>query len=240
MHGLPVWGVDLDVVHVTRPGLGQGRREAGVVHHVGQLADGQQIASDGLPVTSEARAVLDVARTAGFESGVVTADAALHRELTTHDELLSLHSQMLDWPGARVAGRVLTFANGLAESSGESCSRVLFRVHSLPMPRQQVEIVANGRLYWVDMLVEEARAVFEFDGRMKYRMGESTDPRELERILWAEKRREDDIRAEGYRFGRITWPDLSRGTATAARARRVMWGPNEASLGWPSGRPRTA
>jgi hypothetical protein len=220
--GLPVWGVDLRVVHVTRPGHGQGRREAGVVHHVGSLPDAQLTTVDELPTTNVARTVLDLARVAGFESGVVTADAALHGKLTTPQALIELHTEMLDWPGARVVGRVLAFADGLAESPGESRTRVLFRVHGLPAPRLQVPIRANGRLYRVDLLVDEARAVFEFDGRLKYRMGESSDPRTLEHIVWAEKQREDDIRAEGYGFGRITWDDLAHGAATAARARRVM------------------
>lgn len=224
-HGLPVWGVDLGRVHVTRPVHGQGRREAGVVHHVGALPENQVLEVSGLTVTRADRTVLDLARVSSFESGVVTADAALQRELTTPGELLALHSDMLDWPGARVAGRVIAFADRLAESPGESRSRVLFHVHGLPTPRLQVEIRANGRPYRVDMLVEEAMTVFEFDGRLKYRMGASENPRELESILWAEKRREDDIRAEGYRFGRITWRDLDRGADTAARARRTMWGP---------------
>jgi hypothetical protein len=230
-HGLPVWGVDLGRVHVTRPVHGQGRREAGVVHHVGVLPLEQVEDIGGLAVTRADRAVLDLARVSSFESGVVTADAALHRELTTPQGLLALHTDMLDWPGARVAGRVVAFADRLAESPGESRTRVLFHVHGLPTPRLQVEIRANGRLYRVDLLVDEPRTVFEFDGRLKYRMGASQNPRELERILWAEKRREDDIRAEGFRFGRITWSDLDQGQATAARVRRTIWGPGAGQLG---------
>jgi hypothetical protein len=224
VHGLPVWGVDLRVVHVTRPQPGRGRRERSVTHHVGKLPGSQIEVVDGMRVTSLDRTVLDIARLAGFESGVVTADAALHRRLTTPDDLMTLHLSMMDWPGSRVAGRVARFADGLAESPGESRSRVLFHHAGLPAPRLQAEIQTARCCYRVDMLVDEARTVFEFDGQMKYRMGESGDPRELERIAWEEKRREDDIRAEGYRFGRIIWSDFDDPEGTAQRARRTMWG----------------
>lgn len=50
----------------------------------------------------------------------------------------------------------------------------------------------------VDFLVDRW-VVVEFDGRMKY-----DDPQ----VLWAEKRREDALRALGYEVVRLTWSDL--------------------------------
>ena len=133
--------------------------------------------SDSAKPSSVARTVLDVARLAGFESGVVTADAALHAGLTSPDDLLARHLTMTDWPRSRVAGRVVRFASRLAESPGESRSRVLFHVHGLPTPRPQVELTAHGRCYRVDLLVDEPPTAVEFDGRLKYRMGLSENPR---------------------------------------------------------------
>lgn len=221
--GLPVWGIDLSTVHVTRPGRGQSRREAGVVHHNGVLPADQVVHRDGLRLTRADRTVVDVARLGGFEPGVVTADAALHRGLVSRDRLLELALAMTDWPGSRIVGRVVTFADGLAESVGESRSRVMVHVHRLPAPSLQVEIrSSDGRLLGrVDMLLEEYRTVLEFDGRLKYRLGEAGDATSLERTLWAEKRREDDIRAEGYRFVRVTWSDLDHPGRTVAHIRRI-------------------
>ena len=222
IHGLPVWGADLATVHVTRPKRGHGRRERTVTHHAGALTEADVEVVDGVPVTSVARTVIDMARLVGFEGGVVTADAALHSGLTTLDELRERHVAMSDWPRARVASRVIRFADRLAETPGESRTRVLFHVHGLPTPRLQVVLIANARRYRVDMLVDEPPTVVEFDGRLKYRMGESQNPRELEAVLWAEKRREDDLRAEGYRFARIIWGDLDRPLDTAARLRGIL------------------
>jgi hypothetical protein len=129
---------------------------------------------------------------------------------------------MRDWPGSRVVGRVLSFADGLSESVGESRTRVLCHTHHLPPPRLQVEIRSGGVLLGrVDLLIEEWRLILEFDGRVKYRLDASDDRERLERVLWAEKLREDSLRREGYGVDRVTWGDLERPAATAARIRRL-------------------
>lgn len=215
--GLPVWGVDTSTVHVTRAHAGQSRHEAGVVHHRGVLPGDQVVEVDGLPVTRPDRTVLDLARLGGFEPGVVTADAALREGMATHDELLAMQTSTSDWPGSSMAGRVVQFADGLAQTVGESRTRVLCHNVGLPAPRLQVEVHARGRQYFLDLLIEEALTAIEFDGRLKYRMGDSVDPRTLEAILWAEKRREDDIRSLGYRIERVAWGDLGRPKTTGSR-----------------------
>jgi hypothetical protein len=233
--GLPVWGVDLAVVHVTRPERGQGRHEAGVVHHVAALPADHVLVADGLRVTAPARTVLDLARAAGFEPGVVTADAALHRSLVSKQQLLELHLACGDWPGSRVAGRVVDFADRLAESVGESRTRVLFLAEGLPKPRLQVRIFRGPLLLGrVDLYVDEALSVVEFDGRLKYRIDPGDDPGKAAGVLWAEKLREDDIRGEGHEFARVTWPDLDRPAATAQRLRVVFDRGRRRRRGWPA------
>ncbi len=223
VHGLPVWGVDLDVVHVTRAQHGQSRHEAGVVHHVATLAPDEVCQVDGVLVTSLTRSVVDLARTHGFEAGVVTADAALHRGVVTPAELLACHLRTDDWPGSRVVGRVLGFADPRPESVGESRTRVLFLREGLPTPRPQVSIFRGSVLLGrVDFYVDEARTAVEFDGRTKYRVPPGADARVVERVLWAEKRREDAIRELGHEFVRVTWGDLEHAEATAQRLRAAF------------------
>jgi hypothetical protein len=231
--GLPVYGADLDVVHVTRPEHGRSRHEAGVVHHVAGLPPQEVTVVHGLRITSAARTVVDVSRHLGFESGVVTADAALHNALVTKPHLTRVHLAMDDWPGSRVVGRVIEFADGLAESPGESRTRVLFLVENLPKPRLQVKIWRGGLLLGrVDLYVDEALTVVEFDGRIKYRLKPGGSAKELEDVLWAEKDREDDIRGEGHEFARVTWYDLDRPRPTAQRLRGVMDRGRRRLRGW--------
>lgn len=216
LHGVPTWGIDLSRVHVTRVCIGTGRNEGDVVHHVGELPEADLTAIEGLPVVRPARAVLEVAMTAGFEAGVVTADAALHLGIVTHDELHEMLERCRSWPGVRTAGAVVAFADGRSESVGESRARVLFHNEGLPPPELQHRVFdGDGTLLGrVDFYFPDSRTVVEFDGRVKYADG---DPG----VLVREKIREDRIRELDYRFARMIWDDLDAPGRTAARIRRV-------------------
>jgi predicted transcriptional regulator of viral defense system len=217
-HGLPVWGVDLSSVHVVRGARGHGsRREAGVVHHASQLPDGHVTEIGDLQVTTPARTVVDLARTVGFESAVVTMDAALHAGLVTPDDLRELMTWQLDWPGSRAAGRAVAFADGLAESVAESRGRVRMGEAGLPAPELQVNIYDDrGQLVGRgDMVFRDQQTIGECDGRLKYRA--ATAGRPLEEVLWEEKRREDALRALGWEVVRFTWADLERSPAWIRR-----------------------
>jgi predicted transcriptional regulator of viral defense system len=209
-HGLPTWGADLSLVHVVRPARRHGARsEAGVAHHSAELPAEHLTVVDGLAVTSVARTVLDHSRSTHFEAGVVTADAALHRRDVTPEELRQMLFWQRDWPHARAAGRVTAFADGLAESVGESRGRVFCHVNGLPAPELQVPILdRNGVLVArADFVFRRERTIGEFDGRLKYRSiaGVSADD-----VVWAEKLREDDLRALGWEVVRFYWFDLSQ------------------------------
>jgi hypothetical protein len=223
MLGLPTWGLDLSVVHVTRaPGVSP-RAEAGVLHHAAQLADHQVVDVDGVAVTSAARAVIDTARVTEFEPSVVVADAALHADLTNDDELLSTLELTLDWPGARNAGRVVEFSDGRAESVGESRSRVRFDLAGLPRPDLQAVIDGLGTdaAARVDFLFKEHRTIGEFDGKVKY--GRLLLPgQEAGDVVWQEKQREDRLRELGFEVVRIIWAELARPDLIAARFRRAF------------------
>src|SRR5690606_30204176 len=106
--------------------------------------------------------------TASFESAVVTADGALARPATSRQGLLTTFEQMRDWPGARAAGRVVSFADGRSESVGESRHRVQLDRIGLPAPELQVVIPGAAREDRVDFFFRDCATVGEFDGREKY------------------------------------------------------------------------
>lgn len=217
-HGLPTWGADLSKVHVVRTSRRRSAHvEAGVVHHACSLPAGQVTTANGVEVTTIARTVVDHCRTVPFEAGVVTADAALHRRGTTRDVLREHLLWQSDWPGSRRAIRAVLFADGAAESVGESRGRVKIAAAGLPKPELQVDLFgALGEFVArVDFLFREQRTVGEFDGRIKYRA--ETAGRSLEEVLWREKVREDALRALGYEVVRFTWADLERAPAELRR-----------------------
>lgn len=62
------------------------------------------------------------------------------------------------------------------------------------------------------------RTVGEFDGKVKY--GRLLEPgQDPGDVVFAEKLREDAIRAQGWEVVRWTWPDLRDFATTAARIR---------------------
>lgn len=220
LHGLTVWGTDLSHVHVTRLDGGSGRVHADVVHHCGMIDRSEIVFVAGVPTVPVARAVIEHAATSSFESGVVSADAALHAGLASRTALRTALEAIRSWPGARDASATIPFADGRSEGVGESIGRVLMHKQDLPIPDLQREFFdAAGRFVGrVDFVFEAERTIVEFDGRVKYR-GMGKNPAE---VVIAEKRREDRLRELGYEVVRLDWSDLARPGLTAARIRRAF------------------
>jgi very-short-patch-repair endonuclease len=208
LHGLPLHGVDLDVVDVAatvrtssrRPGVHVHRLQP---HHVPLL----EFRPRALP---PALACVLVAAASGVEAGVVSMDAALHREACTPKDL----EAALAHPGTRYgrpsARAAVARADGLSESPGESRTRLLLSTLGVEV-RSQVDIRdATGFIGRVDFLVA-GRVVVEFDGAVKYAGADGQE------ALLREKRREERLRDAGYRVVRITWDELSRPAALLAR-----------------------
>lgn len=200
MHGLPTWGVNLKRVHVTRGSRSAGRVTDDLHVHTGLLAGTHLIA--GLPVTSPARTVVDLARTESFEAAVVIADAALCRGLVTRGDLARELAEARHRTGIREAEKAIAFSDERGESPGESRSRVFMHQFGLELPCLQASICdKRGKVIArVDFLFPGG-VVGEFDGRVKYGRGED---------LFREKQREDALRRAGWLVVRWVWADLDR------------------------------
>lgn len=217
VHGLPLWSVRLDRVHATRSRVSGARRGETVHLHAAALAPDEVVLVDGLPVTSVARTVVDLGRMLPIERAAVPADAALHDRLVTPEELVEALGRGARRPGNPAARRMVEFADGAAESVGETRSRVAIRRAGLPAPVLQYEVVGRRcDFYW-----EEHRTVGEFDGRVKY--GRLLRPgQEAGDVVFAEKRREDDLRDHGLGVARWVWDELDPFDVAAGRIRRAF------------------
>ncbi len=206
LHRVALLDPDFSLVHITREGSGSARIEAGIQHHDAALPASQLTKVDGLVTTSAARTVLDLARELPFDAGLIAAESALNKRLTTKSELRELLEYCLDWPGARTAGRVVAFASPYSESPGESMGRIAFDELGVPPPSQQVLIFdACGFVARSDFCWEEHRTVGEQDGRLKY-VGENATAD----VLYREKLREDRLRAAGLEVFRFGWQESYR------------------------------
>lgn len=227
LHGLPAWGVPLDVVQATRARSSSGARRGARVHlHCAPLRTEEIVTVGGIPCTEEARTVVDVARTVPFTQAVVVADAALRRTrsappLVSREDLRAALENAVGWPGVPAARRVVAFADGRSGSVGESRSRVAIAAAGLPPPVLQYEVWAAGRrrIGWTDFGWPRLRTVGEFDGRVKY--GRLLKPgEEPGDAVYAEKLREDDLRDQDLEVVRWTWPEIDHFDAVAERLRR--------------------
>jgi hypothetical protein len=221
--GLPLWDVALDRVHVTRSPTGWGDVSPTLHVHVARLGDDEVTAVAGMPVTTRVRTALDLARSCPFEVTVVLLDAALHQGLLTHDQVAARLFDLAGVRGSRGAARAVAFADGRSESVGESRSRVLLQRLGLPPSALQFEVTSTGGrvLARTDFAWEDRRVVGEFDGRVKY--GRLVRPgQQPGDVVFAEKRREDAIRDEGWSVVRWTWSDLAAPLTLAQRLRRAL------------------
>jgi len=212
--GLPLVGDRSTGVHLTVPLGAGGRSRRDIVRHATSRPV-QETLRDGLRVTTVARTVVDLARSAGFLTGVTAADHALHAGLTDRGELDEVLAAITGTRGYRVARQVVDFADGRTESAGESLSRV--RMHELGVPRpvpQQEFHLPGERDYRVDFYWPDKRRSGEFDGKSKYGV-DGLSPQEAADRLWQEKRREDALRAAGYAVVRWVWDDAWVGAPLA-------------------------
>ena len=219
--GLPLWSIPLDRMHVTRPQRTGGRRSRTMHVHTAPLRGEDVIEIGGIALTSPARTVIDLARSAPFEAAVVTADGAL-RDGLMRSVLADGVERVAGWRGAAAARRVAAFADGRSESVGESRSRVAIVRSGLPAPVPQWEVWRGSALVGrCDFGWPELHAVGEFDGRVKY--GRTLHPGgDLGEVVFDEKLREDELRAEGLHVARWTWRDLDAFDTAAARIRRGL------------------
>jgi len=221
VHGLPLLNFTPDDVHLTLTGPGYPRTRPGLRVHP-ELPDLVSRQRGGCPVVHPAVAIVQSAALAGIATGVAAADAGLAGGQVTMEDLRRALRVARLGPGKADALAAIGLADGLAESPGESWTRVVFTSLGLPSVELQVKILDERAVFVgrVDFLFRAQRTIVEFDGLVKYG---GVDGRQA---LVDEKRREDRLRSLGYQVVRLTWRDLFDPTlvkhlVTAAFARNL-------------------
>lgn len=212
IHDIP-FGLEPDVVY-TAGGTSTARSKAGVVHATVELDPEDIVRVGDLLVCSLAYALADVARRRDRLVAVSAIDAALRRRAVTKQAIL----EALGRQGARGRARAewaVAFADGAAESVGESWSRV--RVFELGFAAPELQLWVDGptgNRWRVDMCFRRPgrRPVYgEFDGLMKYGELANQAGKSGARALAEEKQRDDELLFSGDPAHWI-WDDLLRPT----------------------------
>lgn len=198
-YGLPLASGIPDLGQIIVPPGGWTGIRKGIRYREARLSD-PDVRGVGIPVTSLARTWVDVARTLGLADALTTGDAACRLGALDADLAREVLDRLGRVRGVRQARSALAHLDGRRETALESLSMARLLDWHLPLPEPQREFgdeqgfVARVDFWWAD-----ARVVGEADGRLKYRTAED---------LYAEKRREDRLRAMGLSVVRWGWSDL--------------------------------
>lgn len=201
--GLPLWTVP-DRTHLIQGPTPTGTGAVDLARHVHELATGHRTRHRGLPVTTLDRTLVDCAMSLGPLGGLVVADAAL-RAGADRDRCRALLASMAGRRGTRVGRAVVELADGGAESPRETATRYVMLRSGMPAPETQIHITTPIGDYWADLGWRDLRLLVEYDGIGKY--AEAAGASE---VLLRERRRQDAVQEQGWRFLRLTREDFGR------------------------------
>jgi very-short-patch-repair endonuclease len=198
-------------VDVTVPGRNPGRRRGIRVHRVNALDRRDVRKLGGIPITSPARTIFDVAavvRRRELEQALAEAYA---RRLARRSDFVSLLARRSSLPGTRALRALLDDATpALTRSQAEERLLALIRTAELPAPEINVRI---GR-HEVDFMWRDQRLIVEVNG---FRFHSSRSAFEHDR------RRDAELISQGFRVIRITWRQIfDRPEALTARLAKAL------------------
>jgi very-short-patch-repair endonuclease len=184
-------------VDVTVVGRDCGRRPGVRDHRVGELASTDLRHVDGIPVTSPARSLLDLAGEVSDGELARAVDEAVVQKLTSMDDLRALLGRSKGRRGTPALRNLLDDARepALTRSEAEREMLALLRRGGLAQPVTNVKVGS----YEVDMLWRRERLVVEVDG---YAFHSTRAAFERDRA------RDADLQTRGLRVLRVTWTQI--------------------------------
>ncbi len=232
LHGLPLYRVSPRRVHVV-VGDRERRSAPDVFRHEGSVPGSDVTERHGHRCTTLERTVRDLARSVPHRAAVAAADAALLRVSggpRSYDGDFAREwkrEQVALLPrggrGVVAARESIAFADGRAESSGESVSRIHLVALGFQRIELQVPVAIPGGMAWIDIGLPDEKAFGEFDGKTKYLDEQIRSRRSIEEIVLREKQREDLVRGvTQWRLAR--WEDEHIDTAAALARRLASFG----------------
>lgn len=174
--------------------LGRGVR----IHRVSRLAADETTVHEGMPITTAARTILDLAPTfdeAGLERLIARAERLRLTDCAELSRLLARHPRR---QGRRMLLAVLSHAGGPALTRSEAESRFLALVRRARLRAPSTNQNVLG--YEVDFVWHHERLIAEVDG---------FEHHSSRRSFEADRSRDADLTGQGYRVIRLTWRQLT-------------------------------
>jgi hypothetical protein len=211
-----IWGSGTGEIHVTVPRKSRSQRS--IRRHFSNLPDDEREVVEGIPVTSAARAVLDLAG----DKGEAAAEAALREMeyLGIYGDV-SLPALLARYPrhkGAPICcealDRVRDDPGGRLRSPLEELFLPFLDAYRIPRPRLNAWLAIGDDSYQVDCLWPDAGLIAELDGFQSHGTN---------RAFRKDRKRDRRLGAAGYRVVRITEDQVTREPrALSADLRRYL------------------
>jgi len=187
------------------------RRPGIRIHRVSVLRKDEVTRLDGIPITTPARTVFDLAKTATVRELERALAEALALRLTTRRKIRRLLERYPRARGSRALRALLD--DGMPariRSEAEELFHTLVREAGLPLPRVNVRVAG----FEVDFFWPDERLVVEIDGAAYHRS----------RLAFERDRRRDGaLLAAGFRVYRVTWRQLQEQRLSAvARVAQLL------------------
>jgi len=186
-------------MEVSTPG-GAHPRVAGVrVHRVRSLQSDEVTKLDGIPITTVARTLLDLAGVAGQRELERVLGQALSLGLVNHADMLSFLARNSRRPGTSRLRALLENEAQPALTRSKAEERFLALIRKAQLPNPSVNVTVAG--YRVDIFWRTERFVVEIDGFAFHSSAQKFE---------GDRRRDAEFAAAGLRVMRVTWRQLVR------------------------------
>lgn len=218
LFGLP--GCDLDLIEVVTSTKNVIPHGGAVVHRTLRLPQEQVTIVKGIPCTTIERTLMDLCGLWRDRRAPIALDAALRRGLTTLgslDRCLFLTARR----GRRGSGRLRKLMQEraqvavLPESPLESVILDLIRAAELPLPRAQVPIFDDRRVFIArpDFLYESEKVIVQGHSKM-WHWGRYAEAKDLAQ--------HNQLTRLGYRILYVTWADATQNAEVVASNLREL------------------
>lgn len=182
------------------------------MHRVRDLRTDEIALVDGIPVTTPARTLLDIAETEPWRAVEQVYANALRMQLVTPARMRDMVERHPTHRGAPLWRRLLAESGGPAFTRSKAEEKLLDITRSAELPRPELNVQVLG--HEVDFVWRDVRVVAEVDG---YAFHASA------RSFAADRQRDAELTAAGYRVLRFTWADLvERRLVTVVRLAQAL------------------
>ena len=168
----------------------------GITTHTAQLHPRDITRRHGIPVTTAARTLLDLAATEPTAELERALNEARILRLVSDPSLNEQFSRYPRHRGTAALTKIIQADRGFTRSKAERMTRALIRKARLPEPETNVKIEG----YEVDLVWRAHRLIVEFDSWTFHSMRSSFEE---------DRRRDQQLTATGWRVIRITWRQLT-------------------------------